>query len=495
MRGLILYCLSVFLVGCETTQPMPDEAPQIFIQFQPNYSYSEPLSAAQVIAKAPSTRSQIQTPSAPAKKTVIKKRPAKTTDLWQHIANNLHFTIYQNRALKKRIKWHLKQPDYLQVMSRRAAPYLYHIVKKVEQQRLPMELALLPFVESGFRPTAHSSQQAVGVWQLVSATAHHFGIKSDQWYDGRQDVLAATDAALDYLSYLHDRFNGNWLHALAAYNSGEGRVKRAIEDNKKRGKSTDYWSLKLPQETANYVPKLLALSYLVKYPQQGFKRPQLPYKPLTTAVDIGQPFDFSVIAKLIGVSSKQLHRLNPGYLKNQSSPAGPHTLLLPFEQQTLLANRLFKANLGSEYIVKQNDTLYSIASRFKLPLSRLKQLNNKQDHHLTIGEKLLIEQPHALPESLTIDYKISPYIEHQEVVTPTVEIDYKVKPGDTLWSISQLYDVAHSDLAKWNKLSGASILKPGLQLVLFVPQLKKAPVTKNKKDLLHALQKTLNQSR
>ncbi|MGB2708152.1 MAG: LysM peptidoglycan-binding domain-containing protein, partial [Pseudoalteromonas nigrifaciens] len=317
----------------------------------------------------------------------------------------------------------------------------------------------------------------------------------DQWYDGRQDVLAATDAALAYLSYLYKRFDGNWLHALAAYNSGEGRVKRAIKQNKKHGKSTDYWSLKLPQETADYVPKLLALSYLVKHPQQGFKRPKLAYKALTTHMNVGQQFDFSIIAKLSGVGSKQLHALNQGYLKNQSSPNGPHTLLLPIEQQALLNSSFFKTNFAGEYIVKQNDTLYSIARRFGMPLSTLKQLNNKQNNLIGIGEKLLVGQPKTLPESLTVDYKISPYLEHQEVVIATLEIDYEVQPGDTLWSISQLYNVPHSDLAKWNKLSASSMLKPGIQLVLFIPQAEKPQVTTIKKDLLLDLQKTLNQPR
>jgi membrane-bound lytic murein transglycosylase D len=355
MRNLALFFLGVFLFGCETTEPELKKAPHIFTHFESRYEYQN---ESELIApQATQTDSQ---PS-PLKKMIIKKRPPKTTDLWVHIANNLHFTIYQNRALKKRINWYLKQPNYLRTVSKRAAPYLYHIVKKIEQQRLPMELALLPFVESDFRPTVQSSEQAVGVWQLVGATAHHFGVKSDQWYDGRQDVLASTDAALGYLSYLYKRFDGNWLHAIAAYNSGEGRVKRAIKKNKKRGKSTDFWSLSLPKETADYVPKLLALSYLIKHPQKGINNPKLTNKPLTTQMNVGQQFDFSIIAKLSGIGSKQLHALNQGYLKNQSSPNGPHILLLPIGQEALLKSSFFKANFAGKYTVKQNDTLYSIA--------------------------------------------------------------------------------------------------------------------------------------
>lgn len=489
MRSLVLCCLGILLFGCQSTEQEPQEAPQIFTHFEPDYTYD----IDEEVAQTPQVSEHV-TPLQ-FKKTIVKKRPPKTTDLWVHIANNLHFTVYQNRALKKRISWYAKQPNYLQTVSKRAAPYLYHIVKKIEQKQLPMELALLPFVESDFRPTIASSQQAVGVWQLVGATAHHFGVKSDQWYDGRQDVLASTDAALDYLSYLHKRFDGNWLHALAAYNSGEGRVKRAIEKNKKRGKSTDYWSLSLPKETADYVPKLLALSYLVKHPQKGIKRPKLAYKPFTTQMNIGQQFDFSVIAKLSGIGSKQLHAINQGYLKNQSSPNGPHTLLLPIGQEALLKSQFFKSNFAGEYIVKQNDTLYGIAGRFSMSVKALKQLNNKNNNLIGVGEKLLVGQPKTLPSTLTVDYKISPYLEHQEIAIPTIEIDYEVKSGDSLWSISQLYDVPHSDLAKWNKLSASSILKPGTQLVLFIPQAEKQKAAPTKKDFLLNLQKTLNQPR
>lgn len=492
IRGLCLICVCILMFGCRSTENAePVEAPQIFTHFEPSYEdqalpeETQPLPVQKTSAISPIK----------SKKTRVKKRPTKAENLWVHIANNLHFTVYQNRALKKRINWYLKQPNYLPTVNKRAAPYLYHIVKKIEQKRLPMELALLPFVESDFRPTIASSQQAVGVWQLVAATAHHFGVKSDQWYDGRQDVLASTDAALEYLSYLHKRFDGNWLHALAAYNSGEGRVKRAIERNKKRGKSTDYFSLKLPKETADYVPKLLALSYLVKHPQKGFKRPKLANKPITTQMNVGQQFDFSVIAKLSGVGSKQLHALNQGYLKNQSSPNGPHSLLLPIGQEALLKSQFFKSNFAGEYIVKKNDTLYSIARRFNMSVKALKQLNAKQNNIIGIGEKLLVGQPKTLPKSLIVDYQISPYLEPQEVVIPTIEIDYEVKPGDSLWSISQLYEVPHSDLAKWNNLSASSILKPGTQLTLFIPQADKPKQPQKRQNLLQDLQKSLIQPR
>ena len=495
-RFFCAFLLMFFLLlGCKTIERSAEpvetiQAPVIFTHFKP--SNTQPTTAT-AINESPDEQLKIKTvdktPSKSTSKTVLNQRHE---DLWQHIANNLQFKIYLNKALKKRIKWYVKQPHYLKTVNKRAAPYLYHIVRKVEQQNLPMEIALLPFVESDFRPSIRSSQHAVGVWQLVGATAHHFGVKSDQWYDGRQDVLASTDAALAYLKYLHKRFNGNWLHALAAYNTGEGRVKRAISENKKHGKSTDYWSLDLPKETAEYVPKLLALSYLVQNPNKGLKRPKLANKAITTEFDVGQQFDFSVIANLSGVGRKQLHKLNSGYLKNQSSPNGPHTLLIPMAQQSLLNSQFFKRNFAGEYIVKQGDTLYAIARRFDTSVKKLKMMNNKSSSLINIGETLIVGQPQTMPGSLTIDYKISPYLEHTEVAIPTIAVEYQVKPGDTIWGISQLYDVPHKDLAQWNQLSASSILKPGTLLVLHLPQAIKPTPPKRGEGMLSGLEKTLN---
>lgn len=492
---LALFVTLFMLLGCETTetsnvQAQGPSAPIIFNHFELSNKPSVTAKKQTDVQEKSTFKLQPRPQTITASNvTALKRNP----DLWQHIASNLAFKIYLNKALNKRIKWYIRQPNYLKTVNKRAAPYLYHIVRKVEQQNLPMEIALLPFVESDFRPTVSSSQQAVGVWQLVGATAHHFGVKSDQWYDGRQDVLAATDAALAYLKYLHKRFDGNWLHALAAYNSGEGRVKKAIAENKSKGKSTDYWSLKLPKETSDYVPKLLALSYLVQNPQQGLQRPKLANRALTTEFNVGQQFDFSVIASLSGVGRKQLHTLNPGYLKNQSSPDGPHTLLLPMEQQNLLRSQFFKRNFSGEYIVKKNDTLYSIARHFALSVKTLKTMNNKTSNLIGIGEALIVGQPRTMPDSLTIDYKISPYLEQTEVAIPTIAIEYLVKPGDTIWGISQLYGVPHKDLAQWNELSAASILKPGSLLVLHLPQATKPISHLHNEGILSGLEKTLKQ--
>ncbi|KZN42357.1 transglycosylase SLT domain-containing protein [Pseudoalteromonas luteoviolacea] len=396
-------------------------------------------------------------------------KPYKAPDIWQHIAQNLSFEQTPHPRLKTRVDWYLSQPEYLLTVNRRASPYLYHIVKKIEQRNLPLDLALLPFVESDFRPLAVSQQSAVGVWQLVDATAYHFGLQSNDWYDGRRDVLASTDAALSYLQYLHKTFKGNWLHAIAAYNTGEGRVKAAIKRNREAGKSTHYWHLKLPKETADYIPKLLALSYLLKHPQTGFKRPNLNNTPSTTMLDVGQAFNFGVLAKLLDIDKQQLHDLNTGFLRHQSPEQGPHKILVPLSEKALMQSPFYREQFSRSYNVKLNDTLYGIARQFGTSVKKIKLLNNKQSNLIRVGETLLINQAN-LDRSLTVDYQISPYLEQQAIPKkPTIEHHHTIVSGDSLWDLSQHYQVPLKDLLDWNNLQAASILSPGKVLILHLP--------------------------
>ncbi|KAF7768733.1 membrane-bound lytic murein transglycosylase D [Pseudoalteromonas citrea] len=410
------------------------------------------------------------------------------TNLWQVIANNLTFDVIPTPRLHKRIDWYLAQPTYLVQVNKRAAPYLFHIIQRISQRNMPMELALLPFVESDFRPTVVSAQQAVGAWQLVDATAYHFGVTSDPWYDGRKDVLAATDAALSYLSYLHKRFNGNWLHAIAAYNSGEGRVKKAIKRNKKLGISTHFWHLTLPKETSEYVPKLLALSYLLQKKHPEFTLPTVVNYAYTTQLDVGQQFDFGVLSALVNIPKKQIHQLNPGYLRHQSSPQGPHKVLLPMTEKQLLQSRFFKRHFSQTYTVKKGDTLYGIAKRFNTTIKTIKILNNKSSSLLSINETLILNKAQKT-DSLLVNYEISPYLVEKKRPKPaTIEHYHIVKTGDSLWDISQLYDVALKDLLTWNSLKTHSILNPGKTLVLHLPKPQQATKPQKTKQYLSELE-------
>ena len=427
-----------------------------------------PLEARE-INKQPIKKYTHKSPKNPIQNQLEKADRLSNNDLWQHVIDELTFNIMPTPRLQKRVKWYLKQPDYLLTVNQRAEPYLFHLYQRIKRKGLPMDLILLPFVESDFRPTVSSSQNAVGIWQLMESTAYHFGVTRNEWYDGRQDVLASTDAALDYLVYLYRRFNGDWLLALAAYNSGEGRVKTAIRKSKQQGKKGYFWQLKLPKETAEYVPKLLALSYLLQVKHPDFKVPTLPNYALTSEVDFEQPFDFSVIASLTGVSKSQLHQLNPGFLQHQSAPQGPHKLLLPFTEKKLWETEFFNKHFSQNYTVAKSDTFFGLARRFNTSINSLMTLNKKRNSFLQIGEVLKINKVKPLSD-LTLDYQVSPYLAQEEKQPDlTIEHEYKIKQGDSLWEISKQFNVPVKDLLTWNNLSSRSLLKPGTILLIHLP--------------------------
>jgi soluble lytic murein transglycosylase-like protein len=243
-----------------------------------------------------------------------------------------------NERIGKQIAWYSQHPSYLQQVAERARPYLYHIVSGLSANHLPAELALLPIVESAYQPTAQSPKSAAGLWQFIPSTGLDFDLTQTEQYDARLDIDASTQAAIRYLSFLKRHFNGDWLLALASYNCGLGRVDDAISRNRANGLPTDYWSLSLPEETQEYVPRFLALASIFADPKSyGLKLPSIKNEPYFVKVKVERPFDidylskknFSTIAELANLSYEQFVQLNPGYLKPTLETEGPFTLLLP----------------------------------------------------------------------------------------------------------------------------------------------------------------------
>lgn len=252
------------------------------------------------------------------------------SNLWARVRSRMGLGIAHNPRVDKEIR-HLKSnPRYLEQLSKRAGPYLHLIVKELERRGMPAELALLPEIESQYNPKALSPKSAAGMWQFIPGTGRKYGLKQNGWYDGRNDIVASTRAALDYLQWLHREFRGDWALALAGYNAGEGAVATARRKNRSRGKGTDFWSLNLPSETEHYVPKLMAVAKLVEKPQRyGMRAPHIPNGPQLELLDMGRQMDLARAAKLSGVRLADLRRLNPGLKRGKTLPSGPHRLLVP----------------------------------------------------------------------------------------------------------------------------------------------------------------------
>ena len=266
-----------------------------------------------------------------------------SNDVWQRIRSKLELTIPENPRVASQRAWFIKHPSYLNRVAKRAEPFLFYIVEALEANDIPVEIALLPIVESAFDPFAYSHGRASGMWQFVPGTGKRFGMKQNWWYDGRRDVVASTQGAIKYLKYLHKFFDGDWMLALAAYNSGEGRVQRAVRNNKKKNRPTDFWSLDLPKETRAYVPKLLALADIVKRSDEfKIKLHKIDNSAVISQVDIGSQLDLAKAAQLAQLSLTELQRLNPGFNRWATDPDGPHYLLLPNHKVAPFQERLAK---------------------------------------------------------------------------------------------------------------------------------------------------------
>lgn len=414
-------------------------------------------------------------------------------DLWQRIRGQLNFSIPENRRIKSQRDWFVKHPAYLDRVAKRAEPFLYYIVKELEANNMPLEIALLPIVESAFDPFAYSHGRASGMWQFVPGTGKRFGMKQNWWYDGRRDVVASTQGAIKYLKYLHKFFDGDWMLALAAYNSGEGRVQRAVKNNKKKNKATDFWSLDLPKETRAYVPKLLALADIVKRNDElKIQLHQIENKAVLSQVDIGSQLDLAKAAELADLSLTELQRLNPGFNRWATDPDGPHYLLLPnhkvagFQQQ--LAKLAKNERLAwQRYKIKNGDSLGKIAKKFNTEIALIKQINNVKGTQIRAGKFLLIPVATASLDSyiLSQDQRLAKTQNRQLAGEKRIHI---VKRGDTLWELSQSYNVSTRSIAKWNGMAPRDTIKPGQKLVIWqkksVKNLAKAQVTPTEQAIM-----------
>lgn len=363
---------------------------------------------------------------------MVRQKSAKT--MWERMSNEMQLkTHHSNPRVKRFITQYTKNnAENLIIFSGRAEPYLYHIVNVIEERAMPSELALLPIVESEYLPMATSKMGATGIWQLAAKTGKIFGLKSDNWREDRRDIEAATDVALKQLQYLADSYNGDWLLALAAYNAGPGRVGQAIAKNKRLGKPTDYWSLDLPKETMYFVPKFLALAYIVQNSKKlGVDLAPIDNKPYFTTVQLNKQIDLNKAATLAKLDVKEVKKLNPGFRTNLTHPQGPHKLILPIKNaQIFRANYVAQApaktvvktqttksqvkpavksqtvNIKNaktpvkttqvanssikKHTVNSGDTLVIIAAKYKTSVKHIKNKNNLKSDIIRTGQQLVV---------------------------------------------------------------------------------------------------------
>jgi membrane-bound lytic murein transglycosylase D len=435
-----------------------------------------PMSAAAAAATIPSLPSAFDDPE---------DVPMPDPDLWHRIRVGFLMEPLDSPLVATHETWYAGRPEYIKRFVDRGSLYLHHIVEQVEKRHMPMEIALLPVIESAFTPRANSRAKASGLWQFIPSTGKNFGLTQDWWRDNRRDVVAATDAALNYLQRLYDMF-GSWELALAAYNCGEGCVGRAIAYNQKRGLPTDFLSLKLPPETRNYVPKLIAVKNIVLSPvMYGIELDSLPDTPYFTKVEAPARIDVKLAAKLAGMSEEEFVALNPAYNKPVAiASAGASTLILPLDKA-----EAFKANLEAydkplvswtTYNAKRFESVDAIAKRHGVTPAQLRAANEglKLDKkgRLRVASPIMVPM-HAGGASLSATRVATLSVPTASAASsprvPAVRSNpavssgwYTVRPGDTLYGIAQRFRTAVDTLLAINHLSANSVIQPGLKLRL-----------------------------
>lgn len=395
---------------------------------------------------------------------------AEPPHLWAQITDRFEFAecAEEGRA-RQWAQWYGERDEYMERVLNRARPWLFDIARELERRDMPGELALLPIVESAYDPFAYSHGRAAGTWQFVSATARERGIEINDFYDGRRDVWAATRAALDYLAYLHDKFD-DWNLALAAYNGGQGRVQRALARNGNPG--AGWQQLHLPRETLGYVPKLNGLACLFAEPARyGFEIPEWEARPQVARIEFDGPIDIVVLSARTGIEVAEMIALNPGLNSHLTPPGGPHHLIVPYssaDQVRAILPELKREDMvvWQEVRVRPGDTLSHLARRHNTTIRELREANSLDSDFLRAGQTLRLAASGQTPENSPHAERYAELSRLQQRLLPTRRFQHQVRPGENLWLIARRYRVSINDLQRWNGLGDGSLIRPGDRLIV-----------------------------
>ena len=398
--------------------------------------------------------------------------PYTQLDTWERIRNGFDLPDVKHKRIEQELNWFKRHPEYMKRVVERARPYLHYIIETVEAAGLPSEIALLPIVESAFQPFAYSHGRAAGIWQFIPATGKQYGLKQNWWYDGRRDVYASTKSAIKLLKKLNQNFKGDWMHALAAYNTGDGRVKRSIRRNKKLGKSTDFFALKLPKETRAYVPKLLALKIIINDPEAyGIELDNIPDEPYFEQVKLDSQIDLALAAEMADLPLDDLYRLNSGYNRWATAPNGPYDLLIPVTHAEHFKTKLAELPADKRirwvrHRTRKGETLGTIAQNYHTSVGTIKRVNRLRGKMIRVGQGLTIPvASRSLREyHLSANQRKSKL---QNIPRKGRKVSHIVQQGDTFWDLAQYHRVSVRQLAKWNSMAPRDRLQAGQRLIIW----------------------------
>lgn len=395
-----------------------------------------------------------------------------TSDLWKRIRDGFAMGELDSKLVTKHEKWYASHPDYVDRMTERARRYLFYITEEVERRGMPTEIALLPMVESAFNPGAYSVSRASGIWQFIPSTGKKFGMEQNWWYDGRRDVINATNGALDYLQDLHDMF-GDWELALAAYNCGEGAVQRAQSYNRKHGRPTNYASLKLLKETRNYVPKLMAIKNIISDPTKfALTLPDISNEPYFAVVATASHMDVKLAAQLADISEEEFTALNPAHTRPVILQDNSDLILLPIDKLNTFTENLESYDkplvTWQSYQPKKGERLDKLAPRFGMSLENLKLVNGISRHgNISNGQTLLVPVSDEESEAEFQVFNMHLADDHGRATR------HRVRKGETLSHIARRYHVSVAKLRQWN--GPLKIIRPGQVIAVTQPASYSSP--------------------
>lgn len=398
--------------------------------------------------------------------------PGSSIDLWTRMRRQFSIPRFHDTHTRRQIDWLQRNEDYLRQVAERARDYLPYIVREAERRELPVELAVLPVVESAFQPFAHSrSSGASGLWQFIPSTARLYGLRMNWWYDGRRDLRAATSAAFDYLAKLNRDFGGDWLLAVAAYNWGEGNLRRTLARNRQSGKPLDFWSLRVPSETQAHVQRWLAICEIIARPERyGATLKQLPDEIGFRVVALEHQIDLALAAELAGLDLDGLRRLNPGYRRWATEPNRPNHLLIPAARAETFARSVVmlaprQRVTWDRHLVVAGDTLSELALRFRTSVAVLKQINRLESSLIRAGDDLVVPAVASSSgnEAVHAGTRRQSQVAGKTTMPPRIHL---VEKGENLWLIARRYGVSLNQLVAWNDLDPNASLRPGRRLGL-----------------------------
>lgn len=443
-------------------------------------------------------------------------------DVWKRVREGFQLDEVNADVVRRQERFYASRPEYFKRTLDRSRKYLFHIMNEVERRGMPTEIALLPMVESAFVPTANSRVGAAGLWQFMPATGRQYGLEQTWWYDGRRDVMDATRAALDYLQNLYAQF-GDWNLALAAYNWGEGNLSRAIAKTEASGQAPTYENIRMPKETRDYVPKLLAVRNILEHPDRfGVHLDKFPNKPYFVAISTGKHMNIDIAAKLAGISVAEFKELNPAFNLPVFAYKAGRQMLLPASKVDKFEANLDKWNkpllTWEVYLPKSDESATAIASEHGMSTSQLLAANRISGGTLRAGQPVLVamnsktsndaqpleavdtpmsntpagqtmlaqadggaaarpaiqavadtawdsaSQPSGMRQTVMIASAATNNAVLPAQTTSTAD-SYTVAAGDTLYSIARRNNLAVDDLKSLNQLDG-NLVQVGQQLKL-----------------------------